>query len=159
MRSRIVEIPKPTSGAIWCSTFSRVSKAFDMSITVMGQKIDMPLFCAPTALQRLFHHDGERAFAKAAEKFGTMFGRLLPFRRLVDFQHRREISLAQLGRLGLELMLKLSQLGFIGIAGFRKPGDLVRGLDKLQHGQFGALHGSGRPSRAVRQEFIGLAAA
>jgi isopentenyl diphosphate isomerase/L-lactate dehydrogenase-like FMN-dependent dehydrogenase len=27
----------------------------------MGQKIDMPLFCAPTALQRLFHHDGERA--------------------------------------------------------------------------------------------------
>jgi hypothetical protein len=23
----IVEIPKPTSGAIWCSTFSRVSKA------------------------------------------------------------------------------------------------------------------------------------
>jgi REP element-mobilizing transposase RayT len=36
---------------------------------------------------------------------------------------------------------------------------LVRGLDKLQHGQFGALHGSGRPSRAVRQEFIGLAAA
>ena len=102
---------------------------------------------------------GERAVARAAEKFGTMFGRLLPFRRLVDFQHRREISLAQLGRLGLELMLKLSQLGFIGIAGFRKPGDLVRGLDKLQHGQFGALHGSGRPSRAVRQEFIGLAAA
>ena len=34
----------------------------------------MPLFCAPTALQRLFHHDGERAVAKAAEKFGTMFG-------------------------------------------------------------------------------------
>jgi isopentenyl diphosphate isomerase/L-lactate dehydrogenase-like FMN-dependent dehydrogenase len=34
----------------------------------------MPLFCAPTALQRLFHHDGERAVAKAAQKFGTMFG-------------------------------------------------------------------------------------
>jgi isopentenyl diphosphate isomerase/L-lactate dehydrogenase-like FMN-dependent dehydrogenase len=33
----------------------------------------MPLFCSPTALQRLFHHDGERAVAKAAEKFGTMF--------------------------------------------------------------------------------------
>ena len=27
MRSRIGEIPKPTSGAIWCPTFSRVSKA------------------------------------------------------------------------------------------------------------------------------------
>jgi hypothetical protein len=27
VRSRIGEIPKPTSGAIWCPTFSRVSKA------------------------------------------------------------------------------------------------------------------------------------
>ena len=46
----------------------------DMSTTVMGQKLDMPLYCAPTALQRLFHHDGEIAVGKAAEKFGTMFG-------------------------------------------------------------------------------------
>src|ERR1700675_1979179 len=48
--------------------------SIDMSITVMRRKIDIPRFCAPTALQRLFHHDGERAVAKAAEKFGTMFG-------------------------------------------------------------------------------------
>lgn len=46
----------------------------DMSVTVMGQKLDMPLYCAPTALQRLFHHDGERAVARAAQKYGTMFG-------------------------------------------------------------------------------------
>ena len=46
----------------------------DMSTTVMGQKLDMPLYCAPTALQRLFHHEGEVGVAKAAEKFGTMFG-------------------------------------------------------------------------------------
>lgn len=46
----------------------------DMSTTVMGQKIDMPLYCAPTALQRLFHYEGEIGVAKAAEKFGTMFG-------------------------------------------------------------------------------------
>ena len=46
----------------------------DMSTTVMGKKIDMPLYLAPTALQRLFHHDGEKAVGKAAEKFGTMFG-------------------------------------------------------------------------------------
>jgi L-lactate dehydrogenase (cytochrome) len=49
-------------------------ETIDMSVTVTGQKLDMPLFCSPTALQRLFHHDGERAVAKAAEKFGTMFG-------------------------------------------------------------------------------------
>ncbi len=46
----------------------------DMSVTVLGQKLELPVFCSPTALQRLFHHDGERAVAKAAEKFGTMFG-------------------------------------------------------------------------------------
>ena len=46
----------------------------DMSTTVMGQKLDMPLYCAPTALQRLFHPDGEMAVGKAAQKFGTMFG-------------------------------------------------------------------------------------
>ncbi|MEM9759368.1 MAG: alpha-hydroxy acid oxidase [Pseudomonadota bacterium] len=46
----------------------------DLSTTVMGQTLAMPLFCSPTALQRLFHHDGERAVARAAEKFGTLFG-------------------------------------------------------------------------------------
>ncbi|MER8636407.1 MULTISPECIES: alpha-hydroxy acid oxidase [unclassified Mesorhizobium] len=46
----------------------------DMSVTVMGQKLAMPVYCSPTALQRLFHHSGERAVAAAAEKFGTMFG-------------------------------------------------------------------------------------
>ncbi len=46
----------------------------DLSTTVMGQKLAMPLFCSPTALQRLFHHQGERAVARAAEKFGTLFG-------------------------------------------------------------------------------------
>ena len=46
----------------------------DLSVTVMGVKLDMPIFCSPTALQRLFHHEGERAVARAAEKFGTMFG-------------------------------------------------------------------------------------
>tara|TARA_R110000772_G_scaffold167899_1_gene279613 strand:- start:183 stop:1337 length:1155 start_codon:yes stop_codon:yes gene_type:complete len=46
----------------------------DLSTTVMGQKIDMPLFLSPTALQRLFHHDGELAVARAAEKYNTIFG-------------------------------------------------------------------------------------
>jgi len=46
----------------------------DMSTKVMGKKIDIPLFLAPTALQRLFHHDGELAVGRAAQKFGTMFG-------------------------------------------------------------------------------------
>jgi isopentenyl diphosphate isomerase/L-lactate dehydrogenase-like FMN-dependent dehydrogenase len=46
----------------------------DLSVTVMGQRLALPVYCSPTALQRLFHHDGERAVAAAAAQYGTMFG-------------------------------------------------------------------------------------
>jgi L-lactate dehydrogenase (cytochrome) len=46
----------------------------DLSVTVMGQKLAIPVYFSPTALQRLFHHQGERAVAAAAAKYGTMFG-------------------------------------------------------------------------------------
>ena len=46
----------------------------DMSTEIMGQELSMPFYCAPTALQRLFHHEGERAVARAASSAGTMFG-------------------------------------------------------------------------------------
>ena len=46
----------------------------DLSTTVLGQKIDFPLFLSATSMNRLYHHQGERATAKAAEKMGTMFG-------------------------------------------------------------------------------------
>ena len=46
----------------------------DTSVTVMGQKLALPFYLSPTALQRLFHDQGERAVAGAASKFGTMFG-------------------------------------------------------------------------------------
>ena len=46
----------------------------DLSTSVMGIPMDMPLFLSPTALQRLFHHDGERAVGRAAEAFNTLFG-------------------------------------------------------------------------------------
>ena len=49
-------------------------KDIDMSTEIFGKKIDLPIFCSPTALQRLFHHDGELAVGKAAQKFNTFFG-------------------------------------------------------------------------------------
>ena len=49
-------------------------EAVDLSVTIMGQNLALPIYCSPTALQRLFHHRGERAVASAAAKFGTMFG-------------------------------------------------------------------------------------
>ena len=45
----------------------------DLSTTVLGKKIEMPLFLSPTAMQRLYHHDGDKASARAAEKFGTFY--------------------------------------------------------------------------------------
>ena len=45
----------------------------DLSVKVFGQKIDMPLFLSPTAMQRLYHHDGDKASARAAKKFGTFY--------------------------------------------------------------------------------------
>jgi isopentenyl diphosphate isomerase/L-lactate dehydrogenase-like FMN-dependent dehydrogenase len=48
--------------------------AVDLSVTIMRQRLGLPVYCSPTAVQRLFHHEGERAVAAAAAKFGTMFG-------------------------------------------------------------------------------------
>ena len=45
----------------------------DLSTTVFGRKIEMPIFLSPTAMQSLYHPDGDKASARAAEKFGTMY--------------------------------------------------------------------------------------
>lgn len=52
----------------------RGAQEVDTSVTVMGQKLSVPFYCSPTALQRLFHHRGEHAVAAAAAGLGTMFG-------------------------------------------------------------------------------------
>jgi L-lactate dehydrogenase (cytochrome) len=46
----------------------------DPSITVLGKSCRLPLMLSATALQRLFHWQGERAVAAAADKFGLWFG-------------------------------------------------------------------------------------
>ena len=45
----------------------------DLSTTVFGKKIDLPVFLSPTAMQRLYYHEGDKASARAAEKFGTFY--------------------------------------------------------------------------------------
>jgi L-lactate dehydrogenase (cytochrome) len=45
----------------------------DLSTTIFGKKIDMPIFLSPCAMQRLYHHDGDKASARAADKFGTFY--------------------------------------------------------------------------------------
>jgi len=46
----------------------------DTSCTILGRKSALPLVLSPTALQRVFHWQGERAVARAAEKFGLWCG-------------------------------------------------------------------------------------
>ena len=45
----------------------------DLSATILGQKVSSPLFLAPTGMNRLFHHNGERATSRAAEKYGCYY--------------------------------------------------------------------------------------
>jgi len=49
-------------------------ETIDTSCTIMGRKSALPFVLSPTALQRVFHWQGERAVARAAEKFGLWFG-------------------------------------------------------------------------------------
>ena len=45
----------------------------DATTTLLGLKLDWPVFLAPTGMSRLFHHAAEPAVARAAAKFGTLY--------------------------------------------------------------------------------------
>jgi len=47
--------------------------SIDLTTTVLGREISMPLFLAPTGMTRLFHHDGETAVSRAAAEAGTYY--------------------------------------------------------------------------------------
>src|SRR5258708_13437373 len=46
----------------------------DMSVTVLGQNLAMPVYCSPTALQRLFHPQRERPVAAPPPTYPTTSG-------------------------------------------------------------------------------------
>ncbi|MBS0476293.1 MAG: alpha-hydroxy-acid oxidizing protein [Proteobacteria bacterium] len=48
--------------------------AIDTSCTILGRKSALPLMLSPTALQRVFHWQGERAVARVAQRHGLWFG-------------------------------------------------------------------------------------
>ena len=45
----------------------------DLSTTVLGTPVLMPVLLAPTGMTRLFHHDGETAAARAAHRAGVVY--------------------------------------------------------------------------------------
>jgi L-lactate dehydrogenase (cytochrome) len=72
-----VTLARNTAAFESCDLVPRVLagvNSVDLSVSVFGKKLALPLLFSPTAMQRLFHHEGERAIAMAAEEFGTMFG-------------------------------------------------------------------------------------
>ncbi len=46
----------------------------DASTVILGKRSALPLMLSPTAVQRAFHWEGERAVARAAEQHGLWFG-------------------------------------------------------------------------------------
>ncbi len=48
-------------------------KDIDLTTEVLGRRISMPLMLSPTGMSRMFHHDGERAVARAAAAIGTYY--------------------------------------------------------------------------------------
>ncbi|KFA66307.1 hypothetical protein S40285_01866 [Stachybotrys chlorohalonatus IBT 40285] len=45
--------------------------ACDLSTTMVGHKVDLPIYVSPAAMARLAHPDGEHGIAKAAASFGA----------------------------------------------------------------------------------------
>ncbi|MDQ3340959.1 MAG: alpha-hydroxy-acid oxidizing protein [Myxococcota bacterium] len=65
-----------------CTAYERIALHYrvlvdvatrDLSTTVLGQRIAMPIAIAPTAFHRLAHRDGELASVRAAGDAGTLF--------------------------------------------------------------------------------------
>lgn len=46
--------------------------ACDLSVSILGNKVGIPLYVAPAAMARLAHPDGERGIAQACSRFGAM---------------------------------------------------------------------------------------
>ena len=45
----------------------------DTSTRILGQDVDWPVMLSPTGMNRLFHHEGERAVARAAAASGSLY--------------------------------------------------------------------------------------
>jgi L-lactate dehydrogenase (cytochrome) len=55
-------------------TALRDVSAIDSSTTILGRRAELPLAFAPTGFTRLFHHEGEIAVARVAERMGIPAG-------------------------------------------------------------------------------------
>lgn len=47
--------------------------SIDLSTTILGQKVDMPILLSPTGQTRMFHHSGEAAVLRSAAKANSIY--------------------------------------------------------------------------------------
>lgn len=47
--------------------------SIDLSTTILGQKIDLPILLSPTGQTRMFHHSGEAAVVRSAAKANSIY--------------------------------------------------------------------------------------
>jgi len=52
----------------------RTVTEIDMSTTVLGERVPLPLALSPVGAPRMFHHQGELAVARAARHYGIPYG-------------------------------------------------------------------------------------
>jgi L-lactate dehydrogenase (cytochrome) len=52
----------------------RVVKEVDLSTTLLGQRVPLPIVLSPVGGVRMFHHEGELAVARAARHYGIPYG-------------------------------------------------------------------------------------
>lgn len=94
----------------------------DISTTLFGRKLSMPVFCAPTAMSRLFHHEGEYAVAQAAAQAQTLY------------------SLSTLSTVSIEAIGKLNQQPKMFQIYIHKDRGLTREfIERCKAAQFDAL--------------------
>ena len=69
----------------------------DLSTTILGQSVELPVLFAPSSLHKLAHPDGELATARAAEQLGTLMvvstGASLTFEEIARHVNRRWFQL------------------------------------------------------------------
>jgi L-lactate dehydrogenase (cytochrome) len=48
-------------------------RSVDLSTSLLGRRVALPLILSPTGMSRLFHHEAERAVACAADRVGVFY--------------------------------------------------------------------------------------
>ncbi|MES2293643.1 MAG: alpha-hydroxy-acid oxidizing protein [Pseudomonadota bacterium] len=106
-------------------------KNLDLSVTVMGQRLDWPALAAPIGYSALMHKDGERGTARAARKAGI--GGILS---TISGARLEDVAATSCGRVGIASSGPDPAAIFVHdlLAVFLGEGALLRRGKNIEHG-------------------------